>query len=128
MYDEKISEIKEKIDLANKTKDLVKIREDINEGLQLLGINNDELKKKYLNKIDEDYVEYVYAMQIGFSLRRGILGNSATRSLINYDEQITQDVRMLQLISSEKLYEEIKKVVIGEKNKFEGGILDAKEF
>ena len=128
MYDEKISEIKEKIELANKTKDLVKIKKDINEGMQLLSINNDELKKKYLNKIDEDYAEYVYVMKIGFSIRSGLLGNSTIRSLINYDEQITQDVRMLQLISSEKLYEEIKKVIIGEKNKFEGGILDEQEF
>lgn len=128
MYDEKINEIKENIDLADKTKDLVKIKEDINEGLQLLSINNDELKKKYLNKIDEDYSEYVYAMQIGFSIRSSLLGNSTIRSLINYDEQITQDIRMLQLISGEKLYEEIKKVIGVEKNKFEGGVLDEKEF
>lgn len=107
---------------------MVKIKEDINEGLQLLSINNDELKKKYLNKIDEDYSEYVYAMQIGFSIRSSLLGNSTIRSLINYDEQITQDIRMLQLISGEKLYEEIKKVIGGEKNKFEGGVLDEKEF
>lgn len=128
MTSDKIKEIKKKIELADKIKDLSKIKNDIAEGKQLLTTNNNELKKNYIDRINEDYLEYVIALQIGFSIRRSLLGDSTTRGLINYDEQITQDVRMLQLISSEKFYEEIEKIIVGERNKFEGGILDEKEF
>lgn len=128
MTDERIKEIQDKIKFADKTRDLIKIEKDIDEGLELLKTDNEHQKREYVNKINKDYLEYVTAMQIGFSIRRSLLGNSATRSLINYDEEITQDIRMLQLIFSGKLYEEIKKVINGEKNKFEGGVIDEKEF
>lgn len=128
MTDERIKEIQDKIKFADKTRDLIKIEKDIDEGLELLKTDNEHQKREYVNKINKDYLEYVTAMQIGFSIRRSLLGNSATRSLISYDEEITQDIRMLQLIFSGKLYEEIKKVINGEKNKFEGGVIDEKEF
>ena len=128
MTDERIKEIQDKIKFADKTRDLIKIEKDIDEGLELLKTDNEHQKREYVNKINKDYLEYVTAMQIGFSIRRSLLGNSATRSLISYDEEITQDIRMLQLIFSGKLYEEIKKVINGEKNKFEGGLIDEKEF
>ena len=128
MTDERIKEIQDKIKFADKTRDLIKIEKDIDEGLELLKTDNEHQKREYVNKINKDYLEYVTAMQIGFSIRRSLLGNSATRSLISYDEEITQDIRMLQIIFSGKLYEEIKKVINGEKNKFEGGVIDEKEF
>jgi len=128
MIDERIKEIQDKIKFADKTRDLIKIEKDIDEGLEVLKIDNEHQKREYVNKINKDYLEYVTAMQIGFSIRRSLIGNSATRNLINYDEEITQDIRMLQLIFSRKLYEEIKKVINGEKNKFEGGVIDEKEF
>lgn len=128
MIDEGIKEIQDKIKFTDKTRDLIKIEKDIAEGLELIKTDNEHQKREYVNKINKEYLEYVTAMQIGFSIRRSLLGNSATRNLINYDEEITQDIRMLQLIFSGKLYEEIKKVINGEKNKFEGGVIDEKEF
>lgn len=121
MKDEYLKEIKEIIENADKVKDLYKIKVDIDNGLQLLKVNDICQKDEYLKKIENDYYLYVRAMQLGFTLRTSLLGFSSIKNLINYNEKITQYVRMLQLVYDGKLYDEIIKIINGENNVFIGG-------
>lgn len=123
MKDEYLKEIKEIIENADKVKDLYKIKVDIDNGLQLLKVNDICQKDEYLKKIENDYYLYVRAMQLGFTLRTSLLGSSSIRNLINYNEKITQYVRMLQLVYGGKLYDEIIKIINGENNVFIGGAI-----
>lgn len=121
MKDEYLKEIKSTLETADKVKDLYKIKVDIDTGLQLLKVNDNCQKDKYLKKIENDYYLYVRAMQLGFIVRTNLLGSSSVRNLISYNEKITQYVRMLQLVFDGKLYDEIIKIVNDENNVFIGG-------
>ena len=89
----------------------------------MLKVNDICQKDEYLKKIENDYYLYVRAMQLGFTLRTSLLGSSSIRNLINYNEKITQYVRMLQLVYGGKLYDEIIKIINGENNVFIGGAI-----
>lgn len=124
---ERINQMKNIIDSEYKLRDYIKINQDIEEGIQLLSTDNNNMKQKYIYKINIDYSQYILAMDIGFSIRANILGVQSNRGFNNLDERITQYIRMLILVKSGKLFEELEKVINNDQNVFIGGVLHESE-
>lgn len=116
-----IENIKKQIELAYETRDINDIEKDIEKGKQLLKNSTLDEKNQYLNEIEIKYSVYLKIIRTVMNMRVEKFGESSIRKM-TVEEIISQDIDVLELIKTKKLYDELLKVMNNTNEKFRGGV------
>ena len=117
-----MEQIESELNEAYKLKDDIDIQKDIDKGYEVLKSNNHQLKQAYINEIEKKYYVYLSLIKIAMNIRVGNFGNKSIKKM-DIDSTIIQDINILKLIKTEKLYERILNIINGNSEQFKAGEL-----
>lgn len=103
-------QIKLMIEKADSLNDMVKLNDDINEGEILKVRGNKRQKEAYVTRIRDTYFVYISAINMVNAKREEIMGANSDWRYVNIEQEIDNDITMLKLIGTGKLYEELLKM------------------
>ena len=115
-----LEQIESKLKEAYKLKDNIDIQKDIDRGYEVLKSNDQQLKQAYINEIEQKYYVYLSLIKIAMDIRVGQFGNKSIKKM-DIDNTIIQDINILKLIKTEKLYERILNIINGNNEQFGEG-------